>query len=303
MGTTETGLGQSRGRGMTARHSATRAATLCGTAVLGACVVVSLVGFGQSKDTARIDTHHAAFPSAGPAPVNPLSATVMANTGKLGDDVMTPGPSVTETAAWAKPVSITETKADGTPRLGDDVMTPAASVTETAGWGKPESITEAKAPDAQNIETAGSSGQTEPIIEAATADSLHAGQAETNPAAQALAPEMSPVPMTTAEAPESPHTEAEYAVSALETFDECPVPDICIDQYLWSAYQRTPKRDTVKEVEHKKVTIRKKGKTRTINKTVTKLLDEDFTWKDVKAAERASMSLKDYVIGGIRASS
>jgi hypothetical protein len=67
----------------------------------------------------------------------------------------------------------------------------------------------------------------------------------------------------------------------------------------WSAYQRTPKRDTVKEVEHKKVTIRKKGKTRTINKTVTKLLDEDFTWKDVKAAERASMSLKDYVIGGM----
>jgi hypothetical protein len=250
---------------MTPRHSATRAATLCGTAVLGACVVVSLVGFGspriESKDTARIDTHHAAFPSADPAPVNPLPATAIAKTEKLGDDVMAPGPSVTETAAWAEP----------------------------------ESIIETKAPDAQNIKTAGS-GQTQPVIEAVTTDSLHAGQAET---LAAQAPEMSPVPMTTAEAPESPHTEAEYAVSALETFDECPVPDICIDQYLWSAYQRTPKRDTVKEVEHKKVTIRKKGKTRTINKTVTKLLDEDFTWKDVKAAERASMSLKDYVIGGM----
>lgn len=183
---------------MTPRHSATRAATLCGTAVLGACVVVSLVGFGspriESKDTARIDTHHAAFPSADPAPVNPLPATAIAKTEKLGDDVMAPGPSVTETAAWAEP----------------------------------ESIIETKAPDAQNIKTAGS-GQTQPVIEAVTTDSLHAGQAET---LAAQAPEMSPVPMTTAEAPESPHTEAEYAVSALETFDECPVPDICIDQYL-----------------------------------------------------------------------
>jgi hypothetical protein len=31
----------------------------------------------------------------------------------------------------------------------------------------------------------------------------------------------------------------------------------------------------------------------------TKLLDEDFTWKDPKAAERAGMSLMEYVIGGM----
>ena len=251
---------------MTPRHSATLGVTLCGTVGLGAFVVVSLVGFGsvENNDTAWIDTHHAAFPSADLAPVDPLPATAMAKTGAPGDNV----------------------------------MAPAASVTETAAWGEPESITGAKAPDAPVIEAAGS-GQTEPIIEAATTDALH--QAET-PAAQAPAPEMSSVPMTTAEAPEPPHAEANYAVSALETFDECLVPDICIDQYLWSAYQRTPKRDTVKDVERKKVTIKKKGKTRTINKKVTKLVDEDFTWKDPKAAERAGMSLKDYVIGGMDAS-
>ena len=75
--------------------------------------------------------------------------------------------------------------------------------------------------------------------------------------------------------------------------------DICIDQYLWAAYQRTPKLDTIKVPEKKKVTVKKNGKTRTVVKTVTKLVDEDFTWKDPKAAEKAGMSMMDYVIGGM----
>jgi hypothetical protein len=32
---------------------------------------------------------------------------------------------------------------------------------------------------------------------------------------------------------------------------------------------------------------------------VTKLVDEDFTWKDPKAAEKAGMPMMDYAIGGI----
>src|SRR6185436_9467634 len=43
-------------------------------------------------------------------------------------------------------------------------------------------------------------------------------------------------------------------------------------------------------------------KTRTVVKSFTKVVDQDFTWKDPKAAERASMSMKDYVIGGMDAS-
>lgn len=31
-----------------------------------------------------------------------------------------------------------------------------------------------------------------------------------------------------------------------ETLDKCLVREVCIDQYLWSVYQRTPKQDTVK---------------------------------------------------------
>jgi hypothetical protein len=37
----------------------------------------------------------------------------------------------------------------------------------------------------------------------------------------------------------------------------------------------------------------------TVTRTFTKRVDEDFTWKDPKAAERAGMSMMDYVIGGM----
>jgi len=88
-------------------------------------------------------------------------------------------------------------------------------------------------------------------------------------------------------------------VNSTETRDECLLRDVCIDQYLWSVYQRTPKQDTVKVVERRKVTVKINGKSRTVIKEFTKLVDEDFTWKDPKAAEKASMSLMEYVIGGM----
>jgi peptidoglycan lytic transglycosylase len=81
--------------------------------------------------------------------------------------------------------------------------------------------------------------------------------------------------------------------------EPCLGSETCIDEYLWSLYERTPKRDTVKQQEKVKVTVKKNGKTRTVTKTVVKLVDEDFAWKDPKAAQKAGMSLKDYVIGGM----
>jgi hypothetical protein len=73
----------------------------------------------------------------------------------------------------------------------------------------------------------------------------------------------------------------------------------CIDRYLWALYQRTPKEDTIKVQELRKVTIKKKRKTVTVTKSFTKLVDEDFTWKDPRAAEKAGMPMMDYEIGGI----
>ena len=84
-----------------------------------------------------------------------------------------------------------------------------------------------------------------------------------------------------------------------ETPNECLVAEICIDEYLWSLYERTPKIDTNKVTEKIKTTVTTKGKTRTVIKTVTKYVLGDFTWKDPIAAKKAGMSLKDYVIGGM----
>ena len=89
------------------------------------------------------------------------------------------------------------------------------------------------------------------------------------------------------------------AVRPVEILDECLVPEICIDEYLWSLYERTPKIDTDKVTTRIKTTVKKKGKKRTITKTITKYVVADFTWKDPIAAQKVGMSLKDYVIGGM----
>jgi hypothetical protein len=89
------------------------------------------------------------------------------------------------------------------------------------------------------------------------------------------------------------------AVSTIEINEECLVAEICIDRYLWALYERAPKIDAIKVHERRKVTIKRKGKTITVTRTFTKRVDEDFTWKDPKAADRAGMAMIDYVIGGM----
>jgi hypothetical protein len=89
------------------------------------------------------------------------------------------------------------------------------------------------------------------------------------------------------------------AVRPLETPYECFLSELFVDEYLWSLYERTLKVDTTKVRERIKVTVKHKGKMRTVTKTVTRLVDNDFTWKDPAAAQRAGMPLMEYVIGGM----
>jgi hypothetical protein len=96
-----------------------------------------------------------------------------------------------------------------------------------------------------------------------------------------------------------PPAEPEAKVSPLEAWDECVLTEECIDQYLWSVYERAPKVDTIKVEERVKVKLEKDGKSRAVTKTVAKLVNEDFTWKDPDAAEKAGMSVSQYVIGGM----
>jgi len=86
---------------------------------------------------------------------------------------------------------------------------------------------------------------------------------------------------------------------AVDSVDECMAERICIDRYLWSLYERTRKIDTIKVPEQREVMVKRKGRTRIVTRIVTKLVEEDFTWKDPHAAERAGMSPMDYVIGGM----
>src|SRR5262249_5804532 len=115
---------------------------------------------------------------------------------------------------------------------------------------------------------------------------------------QTLPPTTAPVQVATASALDMVPADVNVSVSSTEN-DECLAVDICIDRYLWTLYQRTPKEDTIKVEEQRKVSVKKRGKMVTVTRSSTKLVDEDFTWKDPKAAQRAGMPMMDYVIGGM----
>src|SRR6202140_304088 len=151
-----------------------------------------------------------------------------------------------------------------------DVATAAEPVTQTA------------------TDTTAASDEPESIVEAALPGS-----------SQMPPPETPPVQVATASTPDPVPNDAKEAVSSIEILDECLVADICIDRYLWALYQRTPKVDTIKVHERRKVTVKKRGKMVTVTKSFTRLVDEDFTRKDPKAAEKAGMPMMDYVIGGM----
>src|SRR5262249_2155290 len=86
--------------------------------------------------------------------------------------------------------------------------------------------------------------------------------------------------VTPSDANVSPPVVSPPIVGPPEAADECPLSQECIDQYLWSLYERARKIDTIKVQERFQVTVKnKKGKEQTVTKTRTKLVDEDFAWK------------------------
>lgn len=107
---------------------------------------------------------------------------------------------------------------------------------------------------------------------------------------------LSPAAIASGPAAES---KASPPADTVAVLDECFAMDACIDRYLWTLYQRTPKEDSIKVEDRRAVTIKRKGKMVTVMRSFTKLVDEDFGWKDPKAADHAKMTLMDYVIGGM----
>jgi hypothetical protein len=108
-----------------------------------------------------------------------------------------------------------------------------------------------------------------------------------------------PVQVATANTPDPGPDEVKEAARPAEPLEQCQIADSCIDRYLWALYQRTPKENAIKVHEQRQVTVKKKGRTVTVTRTFTRLVDEDFAWKDPKAAEKVGMPMMDYVIGGM----
>lgn len=127
----------------------------------------------------------------------------------------------------------------------------------------------------------------EPVVKLASAD----------PTEIVATDALSPAAIATGPAPAA--SKASPSADTVAVLDECFVMDACIDRYLWALYQRTPKEDSVKVEDRRAVTIKRKGKMVTVMRSFTKLVDEDFGWKDPKAAEHVNMSMMDYVIGGM----
>jgi hypothetical protein len=210
--------------------------------------------------------------------------------------------------AWSGSLSSADLeKASGVPVA--DLAAPSLSP-EPEMADSPQATAMATAPvDTADVPTAAEpvkgavntdTGSNEPksIVEAESTDSSQMLPPAIS-SSQMLPPATSPVQVATADALDMLPGGVKEAVSSTETLDECLAVDVCIDRYLWTLYQRTPKEDTIKVEERRKVSVKKRGKMVTVTKSFTSLLDEDFTWKDPKAAERARMPMMDYVIGGM----
>jgi D-alanyl-D-alanine carboxypeptidase len=205
-------------------------------------------------------------------------------------DAVAASRSVTETAA----AEVTPASHEPEPivtaasTVSSEMLSPETSPQQVASAAAADAVAASRSvTETATAEVTPASHEPEPIVTAALTDS-----------SEMLAPETSPDQVAKSLATREPG-DAHPAVDSTEVLGECLVVDPCIDRYLWVIYQRTPKEDAVKTQEQRKVTVKKKGRLVTVTRTFTTLADEDFSWKDPKAAEKAGMPMVDYVIGGM----
>jgi hypothetical protein len=238
-------------------------AALYGTVALASCVVAGLAGLGPLgiESTKARKVGRATSAAARAEHVDASRATTSGGRGASVADIASGSAPLSDPPPMPRPAAVPAAIASlSTPDPQQNEVKEVAASVEVADTG----IGNAASPDPP------------PMPQPATPPVLFAAVSPADPAQNAARP----------------------AVNS-EALDACPEPDVCIDQYLWSLYERTPKVDTIKVDEQIKVKVKTKGKTRTAVKTLTKYITEDFGWKDPKAAQKAGMSLKDYVIGGM----
>jgi hypothetical protein len=226
-----------------------------------ASVLASIAAFGS-----------AGFDNSGAAPIVDRLVPLLAANATFSDK---PPPIAFDSAEVVTAVSLTtETEPADPTAVAQEPVAQEAAVQEPA----------VQAPTVQ---------EPEPIVIAALTDSSETLPPETPPE------QVAKTDTASTNTPTRKPADANRGLDSTEVLDECFVADTCIDRYLWAVYRRAPKEDAVKIREQRRVTVRKRGKLVTVTKTFTTLTDEDFSWKDPKAAERAGMSMVDYVIGGM----
>src|SRR5262249_44045378 len=94
-------------------------------------------------------------------------------------------------------------------------------------------VGQAATPDPNPPETASTAAEA-PVLETPLPDSRPASPPET------------PMQLASIPTSESVQQELTPVVLSVATPDECPMAEICIEDYLWSLYERTPKTDTEK---------------------------------------------------------
>ena len=139
----------------------------------------------------------------------------------------------------------------------------------------------------------------EPIVTASLTDPSEVLRPEAAPEPAATSDAANPVVATLEPGDVNQGNQIDQGTGSIEVFDECFAVDVCVDRYLWALYRRTPKEDTVKVEEKRQVTVKRKGKMVTVTRTFSRRADQDFAWKDPNAAEKAGMTMQDYVIGGM----
>jgi hypothetical protein len=221
-------------------------------------------------------------PAAGLTPV-PTDLTPLAPNVPLSGEPASNEPVSSKPVSTEPVASEAVTTATITPAAAQDTITPAA---------------------AQDVDTA---AVDVPVVNAPVSNAPVLDRPAANgPVLAALETPVEERPRQSVEATAQPNnvagpkTEEVYdAISAIEIHDECLVMEMCADRFLWQLYERTKKEDSIRETTYRKVTIKKKRKWITVTRASTIVVDEDFGWKDPKAAKNVSMSLADYVIGGV----
>jgi len=186
----------------------------------------------------------------------------------------------TKSGADAKPGA--ETKSTDKLPIDEPIASPPIALA-AADVGATGSVTVASA-----AEPTPASKEPEAIVTAALMDPSEALPPETAPEASFKTSMATPEP-----------GDANPAAGSAADPGNCAVVDSCINRYLWALYQRTPKEDSVKEQQQRQVSVKRKGKLVTVTRTVTTLVDEDFSWKDPKAADHVGMPVADYVLDGM----